>query len=188
MRETNTIIFNKIKDARTIEENVHLASEYFKNTCEYMYTDESFKLNIVETIEILEIIGEKFDDRAKRPINPKYLEDLCYLIQISPGGGVIINGKVPIKLKKIEYEISLKLFSIFEGIKKYKYNVYAKDEFEKINSEFEAYMVYTDEFDDSDIYDDFLYIEYGIDEYNLSPHDEEYEFSIAEAIDNMYDK
>lgn len=186
MKEKNTIIFNKIKDARTIEEKVHLAAEYFQNTCEYMYTDEYFNLNIDETKEILDIIGEKFDDRGKRPINDNYLEDLCYLIQEASKSLVFINGKVPIKLKNIEYKISFKLFSIFEGIKKYKYNVYVKNAFKIINSEFA--LSYLDDIDDFEEDSYFSYTSSYIGEYNLSPDDEGYEFSIAEALDNMYGK
>lgn len=190
MKEKNTVLFNKIKDARTIEEKVYLAAEYFQNTSEHMYNDEYFSLNVDETKEILDIIGEKYDDQTKTPINSEYLENLCHLIQeASNYNDSYWYGKVPIKLKNIEYKISSKLLSIFEAIKEYKYNVYLKSAFKEINHEFElSYVEYIDDFDDSNLCDAFPYTASGFDEYNLRPGDEGYEFSISEALDNMYGK
>ena len=41
---------------------------------------------------------------------------------------------------------------------------------------------------DDDYYDDFNDYDYDYDEFNINPGDPDYEFSMAEALDNMYDR
>lgn len=196
MKETNTKIFNKIKEARTIEEKVWLSFEYFENAVKYLErydesipTDELYILNFYEISEILSILGEKLNDVSMCPINSEFEASLLNLLEESSYDEYftfIRDSKI--SFMKNQHKIAEKFLNILYGIRKRKCNVYVENSFAKFKRQIDADEKFNSQIYVDDMYDSYDGMSYIDDEYNLKPGDEGYEFSIAEALDNMYGK
>lgn len=180
MKETNTKIFNKIKEARTIEEKVWLSFEYFENAVKYLErydesipTDELYILNFYEISEILSILGEKLNDVSMCPINSEFEASLLNLLEESSYDEYftfIRDSKI--SFMKNQHKIAEKFLNIFYGIRKRKCNVYVENSFAKFKRQIDADEKFNSQiYVDDDMYDSYDGMSYIDDEYNLKSGD-----------------
>lgn len=184
-------LINQIKEENNIEKKVNIIIEYLNEVKDKLLES---RCNILSQDELLIILEELSkinicDDRRK--LKEQFEEDFMFHIE-----NILVDRFYCIGQTR-DLDIVNYLILILKYAKKYSYKVDIKSSFtkfyykfkisiEEIEKYYKAEEEYMASLGDIEDYDHFEYRK--TDEYNLNENDEDYEFSISEALDNMYGK
>ena len=191
MNIENIELINLIKEEKNIVKKIDIIIEYLNQVKVELLKSRYVMLSLDELLEILGEISKIDNSSENRSLKEEVEEDIIYDIESIACERVCCGGQTR------DLDIVNMLICILEYTKKYNYKVTLKKQFTKFYNKLKVGIEDIDNFcreqnEFCRLADEALInscFEYEIkDEYNLDENDEDYEFSISEAIDNMYGK
>lgn len=187
----NIELINLIKEEKNIVKKIDIIIEYLNQVKVELLKS---RYRVLSLDELLEILGEisKIDNSSENiSLKEEVEEDIIFDIENIASERISCGGPTR------DLDIVNMLICILEYTKKYNYKVTLKKPFTKFYNELKIGIEDINNFNreqeeycrwEKELFSNYWSEYERKDEYNLDENDEDYEFSISEAIDNMYGK